>query len=125
MVRRYSMRTGSVLTRTPQGAQKGGVGDRLAQVGIRAEVKGQFLVVGRAVDGRVADVRDFAPAFVLADFPAEPVAAQVGHEQVSNDGARVVVLNFSRLAYKDSSGVKVLVRLLTHAKAAGQRLFAG
>jgi anti-anti-sigma regulatory factor len=43
---------------------------------------------------------------------------------VSKDGARVVILNFSHLAYKNSSGVNALVALLTRAKAAGQRLFA-
>jgi anti-anti-sigma factor len=46
------------------------------------------------------------------------------YRQVSDDGARVIILNFSRLAYKNSSGVKLLVALLTRAKAAGQRLFA-
>jgi anti-anti-sigma factor len=46
------------------------------------------------------------------------------YQRVSKDGARVVILNFSHLAYKNSSGVKLLVALLTRAKAAGQRLFA-
>ena len=46
------------------------------------------------------------------------------YQQASKDGARVVILNFSHLAYKNSSGVKLLVALLTRAKAAGQRLFA-
>ena len=46
------------------------------------------------------------------------------YQQVSKDGARVVILNFSHLAYTNSSGVKLLVALLTRAKAAGQRLFA-
>jgi anti-anti-sigma factor len=46
------------------------------------------------------------------------------YQQVSNDGARAVILNFSGLAYKNSSGVKSLVILLTRVKAAGQRLFA-
>jgi anti-anti-sigma regulatory factor len=46
------------------------------------------------------------------------------YQQVSKDGARVVILNFSHLAYKNSSGVNALVALLTRAKAAGQRLFA-
>jgi anti-anti-sigma factor len=44
--------------------------------------------------------------------------------QVSSDGARVVILNFSHLAYKNSSGTKLLLILLTRGKAAGQRLFA-
>ena len=46
------------------------------------------------------------------------------YEQASSDGARVVILNFSRLAYKNSSGIKSLVTLLTRSNAAGQRLFA-
>ena len=46
------------------------------------------------------------------------------YQQVSKDGARVIILNFSQLAYKNSSGVKLIVTLLTRAKAAGQRLFA-
>jgi anti-anti-sigma factor len=46
------------------------------------------------------------------------------YQKVSNDGARVVILNFSRLMYMNSSGAKVLVMLLTRVKVAGQRLFA-
>jgi anti-anti-sigma factor len=46
------------------------------------------------------------------------------YQKVSNNGARVVILNFSHLAYKNSSGVKLLVALLTRVKAAGQHLFA-
>src|SRR6478609_10083219 len=43
--------------------------------------------------------------------------------QVSSEGARVVILNFSHLAYKNSSGAKLLLTLLTRSKAARQRLF--
>jgi anti-anti-sigma factor len=46
------------------------------------------------------------------------------YQQASNDGARVVILNFSRLGYKNSSGIKLLVTLLARSNAAGQRLFA-
>jgi anti-anti-sigma factor len=46
------------------------------------------------------------------------------YQRASNDGARVVILNFSRLAYKNSSGVKLLVTLLARSNAAGQSLFA-
>jgi anti-sigma B factor antagonist len=46
------------------------------------------------------------------------------YQQASNDGARVVILNFSRLAYKNSSGIKLLVTLLARSNVAGQRLFA-
>jgi anti-anti-sigma factor len=45
------------------------------------------------------------------------------YQQASSD-ARVVILNFSHLAYKNSSGIKLLVKLLTRGNAAGQRLFA-
>src|ERR1700739_1450699 len=53
----------------------------------------------------------------------EPVLLNA-YEQASSDGARVVILNFSQLAYKNSSGTKLLVRLLTRSKAAGQRIYA-
>jgi anti-anti-sigma regulatory factor len=43
--------------------------------------------------------------------------------QVSSEGARVVILNFSQLAFKNSSGTKLLLTLLTRGKAARQRLF--
>jgi anti-anti-sigma factor len=43
--------------------------------------------------------------------------------QVTSEGARVVILNFSHLAYKNSSGAKLLLTLLTRGKAARQRLF--
>ena len=46
------------------------------------------------------------------------------YQQTSNDGARVLILNFSHLDYKNSSGMKLLVTLVTRANAAGQRLFA-
>jgi anti-anti-sigma factor len=46
------------------------------------------------------------------------------YEQVSSEGARVLILNFRHLEYKNSSGIKLLVTLITRANAAGQRLFA-
>jgi anti-anti-sigma factor len=45
-------------------------------------------------------------------------------EKAGSDGARVLILNFSQLAYKNSSGIKSLVTLLARCNAAGQRLFA-
>ena len=45
-------------------------------------------------------------------------------EKAGSDGARVLILNFSQLAYKDSGGIKSLVALLARCNAAGQRLFA-
>jgi anti-anti-sigma factor len=44
-------------------------------------------------------------------------------EQASSEGARVLILNFSHLVYKNSSGIKSVVALLARCKAAGQRLF--
>jgi anti-anti-sigma factor len=55
---------------------------------------------------------------------AEEATLLDAYEKASNKGARVIILNFSRLAYKDSSGIKSLVALLTRTSAAGQRLFA-
>ncbi len=46
------------------------------------------------------------------------------YDQVTGQGARVVVLNFSHLTYKNSSGTKLLLILLTRGKATGQRVFA-
>src|SRR5260221_8612654 len=44
------------------------------------------------------------------------------YQQASSD-ARGVILNFSHLAYKNSSGIKLLVKPLTRGHAAGHRLF--
>jgi anti-anti-sigma factor len=46
------------------------------------------------------------------------------YQQASSRGARIVILNLRELAYKNSSGIKLLVTLLAHANARGQRLFA-
>jgi anti-anti-sigma factor len=51
-------------------------------------------------------------------------ALQTASQQASSDGVRVVILNFSQVAYKNSSGIKSLVALLARCNAAGQRLFA-
>ena len=45
-------------------------------------------------------------------------------EQASSEDARVLVLNFSHLVYKNSSGINSVVALLARCRAAGQRLFA-
>ncbi len=52
------------------------------------------------------------------------VALLNASQQASSDGVRVVILNFSHVAYKNSSGIKSLVALLARCNAAGQRLFA-
>src|SRR5215469_911230 len=46
------------------------------------------------------------------------------YQEASSKGARVVILNFRQLAYKNSSGIKLLVTLLARANATGQRVFA-
>jgi anti-anti-sigma factor len=45
------------------------------------------------------------------------------YQQASSNGARVVILNFKQLAYKNSSGITLLVALLARCNSAGQRLF--
>jgi anti-anti-sigma factor len=42
----------------------------------------------------------------------------------SADGARVIVLDFSRLEYMNSGGIGLLVTLLVRAQPKGQRLMA-
>jgi anti-anti-sigma factor len=51
-------------------------------------------------------------------------ALLTAYQQASSAGAHVVILNFNHLAYKKSSGIKLLVKLLTRSNAAGQRLLA-
>ena len=77
----------------------------------------------------VINVRRAFPQVYVVDLAGEltssaDVQLLNAYQQASKDGARVVILNFSHLAYKNSSGVNLLVTLLTRAKAAGQRLFA-
>ena len=77
----------------------------------------------------VISVRQAFPQVYVVDLAGELTSSSDvqllnAYQQVSKDGARVVILNFSHLAYKNSSGVNLLVTLLTRAKAAGQRLFA-
>ena len=46
------------------------------------------------------------------------------YQEATSKGARVLILNFRQLAYKNSSGIKLLVTLLARANARGQRIFA-
>ena len=46
------------------------------------------------------------------------------YAQVSNNGARVIILNFSELEYMNSSGIGLLVTFLIRATRQGQRLLA-
>jgi anti-anti-sigma regulatory factor len=52
------------------------------------------------------------------------ISEQVAYEEASNGGARVLILKFSRLEYKNSSGIKLLVALVTRARLAERRVFA-
>jgi anti-anti-sigma factor len=76
-----------------------------------------------------ASVRQAFTGVYIIDLAGEltssvDAALLTAHEQASSAGARLVILNFSHLAYKNSSGIKSLVKLLTRSKAVGQRLFA-
>jgi anti-sigma B factor antagonist len=46
------------------------------------------------------------------------------HSQASNQGAQMIILNFSALEYMNSSGIGLLVTLLIRANRAKQRLRA-
>jgi anti-anti-sigma factor len=46
------------------------------------------------------------------------------YQLASSDGARLVILNFKQLAYKNSSGITLLVGLLARCNSAAQRLSA-
>ncbi len=70
----------------------------------------------------------FAQAYVI-DLAGELTSAVEpailkAYQNASSEGARVVILNFSQLAYKNSSGIKLLVTLLARSDAAGRRLYA-
>jgi anti-anti-sigma factor len=69
----------------------------------------------------------FAQAYII-DLAGEltssvEAALQSAYQQASSNGARVVILNFKQLAYKNSSGITLLVALLARCNSAGQRLF--
>jgi anti-anti-sigma factor len=54
---------------------------------------------------------------------AEPALLNA-YQQASSNGARLVILNFKQLAYKNSSGLTLLVALLARCNSAAQRLSA-
>jgi len=69
----------------------------------------------------------FAQAYIIdlageLTSSVEP-ALLSAYEQANSNGARVVILNFKQLAYKNSSGITLLVALLARCNSAGQRLF--
>ena len=74
-------------------------------------------------------VRKISEQVAILDLRGELTSAAEAamlkaYEEASNGGARVLILNFRRLEYKNSSGIKLLVALVTRASLAGQRLFA-
>src|SRR5262249_37721122 len=76
------------------------------------------------ISGRQA----FAGAYVIdlageLTSSAEPALLNA-YQLASSDGARLVILNFKQLAYKNSSGLTLLVALLARCNAAAQRLSA-
>jgi len=70
----------------------------------------------------------FAQAYIIdlageLTSSVEP-ALLSAYQQANSNGSRVVILNFKQLAYKNSSGITLLVALLARCNSAGQRLFA-
>ncbi|HYY27337.1 MAG TPA: STAS domain-containing protein [Chthoniobacterales bacterium] len=76
-----------------------------------------------------ANLREaFASAYVI-DLAGELTstaesAVLNAYQHASDNHARVLILNFSQLTYKNTSGAKLLVGLLARGNAAGQRIFA-
>jgi len=58
---------------------------------------------------------------VTSSSEAELMAA---YASIADGGTRLVVLDFSRLAYMNSGGIGLLVTLLVRTQRAGQRLLA-
>lgn len=74
-------------------------------------------------------VRTLAPGAAVIEIAGDVTAACEGalmsaHEQATDDGARLVVLDFSGLEYMNSGGIGMLVTLLVRAQRRQQRLAA-
>lgn len=74
-------------------------------------------------------VRRVAPATSVIDIGGEVTAAaeralEAAFEEASEDGVRLVVLNFESLEYMNSGGIGLLVTLLVRANRQKQRLLA-
>lgn len=67
-------------------------------------------------------------AFVLelvGDITAASEEALIqAHQTASDQGARILVLDFSRMTYMNSSGIGLLVTLLVRAKRKNQKMAA-
>jgi anti-anti-sigma regulatory factor len=76
-----------------------------------------------------ANLREAFPGVHVIDLTGELTSTAEGavlnaYKQASENHARVLILNFSQLTYKNTSGAKLLVGLLARGNAAGQRIFA-
>ena len=76
-----------------------------------------------------ASLREAFAGVYIIDLAGELTSAAEGammsaYEKASGSQARVLILNFSQLTYKNSSGAKLLVGLLVRANAARQRMLA-
>lgn len=74
-------------------------------------------------------VRTLAPGASVIEIAGDVTAACEGalmsaHEQATDDGARLVVLDFSGLEYMNSGGIGMLVTLLVRSQRRRQRLAA-
>lgn len=75
------------------------------------------------------EVREAAPGVrvigITGDVtPATEDALSQAYDRASEDGARIVVLDFTRLDYLNSGGIGLLVTLLVRAQRSGQQLRA-
>src|ERR1700704_4286844 len=80
------------------------------------------------MDVRPAAVGSSGPATVI-EISGEVTAAaesalMASHAQATAAGARLILLNFSRLEYMNSSGIGLLVTLLIRANRQKQHLLA-
>jgi anti-sigma B factor antagonist len=83
-----------------------------------------FMTITTAITARSAG----ASAGVLdirGDITSSSEAALMrAYDEATNQGAKVIVLNFSALEYMNSGGIGLLVTLLIRANRAKQRLLA-
>ncbi len=82
-----------------------------------------------AVPKLTVNVRTAAPGAAVIEIHGEVTAASENalmsaHEQATDSGARLVVLDFSGLEYMNSGGIGMLVTLLVRAQRRQQRLAA-
>ncbi len=74
-------------------------------------------------------VRKLNPSVFVIDTAGEVsahalAALSQAYARATHDGAKSIVLNFSHLDYMNSTGIGVIVSLLTDARRSGQKLLA-